>query len=132
MNFPKIPILFSSIVFSFLLIASACSSDEADGTGGNNNGNNTDCASISPSYSADIKPIIDASCATSGCHNAVSGAENIDLSTYAKVKDESFKRRFLGSINRESGFKAMPQGAPKLSDSNINLITCWIENGHAE
>lgn len=93
---------------------------------------NYDCSAITPTYTNDIKAIMDANCATSGCHNATSKAKGIDLSTYALVKSESANAKFLGSIEHKSGYNAMPQGAAKLADAHIQKIACWIEQGAAE
>lgn len=92
----------------------------------------TDCTGATPTYINDVKVIMDASCAVSGCHNATSKAEGIDLSTYAKVKSESAKARFLGSIEHLAGYQAMPEGASKLSTAQIQTIACWIDNGTPE
>jgi hypothetical protein len=75
-----------------------------------------DCTGLTPTYTNDIKSIVNSSCAIGGCHNAASRAEGIDLSTYAKVKSESGKDRFLGAIEHRSGYEAMPQGASKFSE----------------
>lgn len=91
-----------------------------------------DCTGVTPTYTADIKTIINTNCATSGCHSASAKANGLDLSTYLLVKSESSNNRFLGSINHDSGYNGMPQGAAKLSDANIKKITCWIQNGTPE
>lgn len=91
-----------------------------------------DCTGLTPTYTADIKPIIDANCATAGCHNGVSKANGIDLSTYSLVVSESNKARFLGAIQHRSGYDPMPKNQTKLSESNIRLISCWVENGQPE
>lgn len=91
-----------------------------------------DCTGSTPTYTNDVKSIINSNCATSGCHAANNPAEGIDLSTYAKVKAESAKDRFLGSIEHLSGYEAMPDGAAKLSETQIKTISCWIDNGTPE
>lgn len=91
-----------------------------------------DCSAINPTYTNDVKAIVDANCATAGCHNAATKASGIDLSTYSLVKSQSGQRRFLGSIEHASGYKSMPEGASKLSDVTIQTIACWIEQGAVE
>lgn len=88
-----------------------------------------DCTGISPTYTANVKSILDTRCATSGCHSATSKAEGIDLSNYSSASAESKKDRFLGSIQHKSGFKAMPQGSAKLDDATIKTLSCWVQNG---
>jgi hypothetical protein len=90
-----------------------------------------DCVGVAPTYTTDVKPILDNSCATYGCHNS-SAAGDKNLSAYALVKVEAVKASFLGALEHKSGFESMPQGASKLSDANIKTIACWIENGMLE
>jgi hypothetical protein len=87
------------------------------------------CVGIAPTYTANIKPIIDASCAFSGCHNAASKASGIDLSTYDMVKTHSMHNTFMGSMQHLSGYDAMPKGTNKLADSILQKMSCWIANG---
>ena len=91
-----------------------------------------DCTGLTPTYTAEIKGIMDSQCATSGCHNASSKKAGIDLSTYAKVKSESAKDKFIGSMQHKSGYTAMPEGASKLDDATIQKISCWVSNGTPE
>jgi hypothetical protein len=90
------------------------------------------CTGSVPTYTGSIKQIMDTDCATSGCHNASSKRDGIDLSTYALVKSEGGKDRFLGSIQHLSGYKAMPEGKALLPDSTIQKIYCWVNNGTPE
>ncbi len=91
-----------------------------------------DCTSTTPTYTVDIKPIMDNNCASSGCHNSSSRADGKDYSSYTAVKNGSSSNEFIGSIQHLSGYKAMPQGRAKLSDAQIKTISCWIENGKPE
>lgn len=81
-------------------------------------------------YSGQTAAILNANCATGGCHNAATKKAGIDLSTYAAASDQ-FKnnKKNLISIHHGSGAEAMPQGSAKLSDANINLLDCWVKNG---
>ena len=88
-----------------------------------------DCTSTAPTYTKDIKPIMDASCASSGCHSAQNPAEGINLSSYTGTKGAAAKDDFLASIQQTGSAKAMPKGGSKLSDDKIKLIYCWIQNG---
>ena len=109
-------ILFVSLLV--FALASSCKDDEAPGGG-------TNC---DPSYKDDIKPIIDSSCALSGCH--VSGFANGDYSSYegvkANVDDGSMRTQVVVTMD-------MPlpngQGPDELTQEQIDLFDCWIENG---
>jgi len=91
-----------------------------------------DCTGLTPTYTSDIKTILDASCAKSGCHDATSMANNINLSTYTSARNVSQGNRFLGAVQHKSGFMPMPQDGPKLSQDKIDLLTCWVQNGSPE
>ncbi len=91
-----------------------------------------DCAGFVPTYSAEIKPILDGSCAISGCHNAISAQGGINLSNYATAAIESKNDRFLGTIQHKKGYSQMPEDSPKLSNDKIELLTCWVQSGSPE
>lgn len=84
-----------------------------------------DCADTI-SYSAIIEPLINQSCATSGCHNN-SGAGGYIFGSHASVADN--KEIILQSIRHESGVTPMPIGAAKLTPEQIQSFNCWIEQG---
>jgi hypothetical protein len=86
------------------------------------------CNDPKPTYTADVKPILDANCAGT-CHSAINHAANIDLSKYETVKAVSSNKKFLGSIRHDKGFEPMPRKNPKLSDDDIHKIACWVQGG---
>jgi cytochrome c553 len=88
-----------------------------------------DCTGVTSTYTSNVKPIIDAKCATSGCHNDISKADGFDFSNYGQIKTHTTHASFLGSIEHAKGYAAMPQNGSKLSDAEIKLIACWIQNG---
>lgn len=90
-----------------------------------------DCTGITPTYTTDIKPIFDDFCATSGCHDSVKKEKGYDLSSYAGSKSANGDN-ILGSIQQAAGYDAMPKGSSKLSETQIQKIYCWIENGRPE
>jgi len=87
-----------------------------------------DCSGLSPSYMNDIKPIIDATCALAGCHEAnfLQG----DFSAYEGLKDKATD----GTLNNRAVVsKDMPpegtNGPAELTETQIQLIHCWIQDG---
>ncbi|MBC7411367.1 MAG: hypothetical protein H7331_02800 [Bacteroidia bacterium] len=88
-----------------------------------------DCAKIIPTYTTDIKPIMDLNCATSSCHSASAKTNGKDYSSYASTKALATDKAYLGSMQHLSGYDAMPKNASKLSDANLQKIYCWIQNG---
>jgi hypothetical protein len=115
----SIRVLFS--VCCLIVLAIACKDDDTP--------DEVDCTGLTPTYTADVKAILDSSCAKSGCHNSSDLANNIDLSTYATASAISQEPRFLGAINHKSGFSPMPQDDDKLPTATIELLTCWVETG---
>ena len=82
-----------------------------------------DCTGVSPSYTSDVKPIINANCLSSGCHSA--GSSNGDYTTYDGLK----KVALSGSLERRVVTnKSMPVSSP-LSLEDRKKIKCWISSG---
>jgi hypothetical protein len=79
------------------------------------------------SYTNEIQPFLDINCSTSGCHNANSGSAGYVLETHTQISDNADV--ILSVIRHESGFSPMPQGSPKLNDSTIQKMECWISQG---
>lgn len=73
------------------------------------------------SYANTIKPILDANCNLSGCHDASSGARN--WTTYANVSANA------ANIKTRTGNKTMPIGDKKLTQEQIDKIACWVDDG---
>ena len=118
----RLKVLFTVCCLAILVIS--CKDDD--------NPDEVDCTGLTPTYTADIKAILDTSCAKSGCHNSSDLANNIDLSTYATASAISQEARFLGAINHKSGFSPMPQDDDKLPTATIELLTCWVETDSPE
>jgi hypothetical protein len=64
-----------------------------------------------------------------GCHSESSPSGNIILSNYAGVKSRVMDGSLWGSINHNSGFKAMPQASGKMSTCDLSRIKAWIDSG---
>ena len=82
-----------------------------------------DCSDVSPSYNADIKPIINPNCLSSGCHNA--GSNNGDFTTYDGLKVVVLSGALEKRVVTD---KTMPPSAP-LFLGDRKKIKCWIEAG---
>lgn len=87
-----------------------------------------ECSNTMYTYAAEVKPIIDNNCAKS-CHSANNHAGGINLSDHENVKTEAQKTRFMKSLKHEGTYTPMPKKSPKLSDSTLSILNCWIENG---
>jgi hypothetical protein len=79
-----------------------------------------------PTFQANVKNIIATKCAISGCHN---GSRSPNLSSYTGIKGSA--SRISSQINSNS----MPPGGSSggsLTQSQIDVITCWIDDGAQE
>ena len=92
---------------------------------------NNDCDTTASKFAADIQPILNSNCATSGCHTAAVIAGGYVFDNYTDVKSTivNDSARFIGSILQQTGYSPMPKGGGKLSDCNISKIKAWIASG---
>jgi hypothetical protein len=113
------------LLASGLLLFNACTDDtdpEPD--------TDPDPVVVKLTYTADAAPILDASCAVSGCH--ISGATIGSMEGYADAKVFADFGRLGGTINHTDGFSPMPKNGDKLSDENIATLENWIADGLLE
>ena len=87
----------------------------------------TTCESNNMTFATNIKPILQNFCF--GCHGNGLSQNGISFDTYAGVKSVADNGKLVGAISHASGFLAMPQSAPKLSECNINKIKNWVNSG---
>lgn len=69
---------------------------------------------------AQVKTIITTNCAVSNCHD---GSISPDLRS-----DQTIQSR-AGRIQSRTGARTMPPGGRSISDSQIQQIACWVEDG---
>lgn len=92
-----------------------------------------DCPSGIVSFSAQVQPIINQNCNTSGCHGYINEAP-FQLLTHQQVDSAVIYSNLLLSIKHQSPVP-MPRIDPllpdayQLSDSIIQIIECWINQG---
>lgn len=92
-----------------------------------------DCSAVEATtntYTANIKAIIDGSCAYVGCHSAKEKAGGINLSDYASTRASFVDGTSLCSIYHDC--ERMPKGGSKLPSDIINELACWVKNGAKE
>lgn len=112
-------ILFIAILVYFTSCKKGKAADPREGESSN-------CDTIS--FANDILPIMQNSCAFSGCHSTASAQDGVALSNYNEVNAVS-SSRLIGSIKHTAGFDAMPQGGGKIPQGKIDTIQCWIDQG---
>ncbi len=82
-------------------------------------------------YTLNVAAILNYNCAYSGCHDAISHENGVDLSTYSTAVT-AFKTQTVICSIEQDGCVPMPNGQPKLADSLITYLVCWSENGYAQ
>jgi hypothetical protein len=83
-----------------------------------------DCETDSLTYNGQIGVLINANCATSGCHNQ--GGQPPALTNYSNVKANLNRIEVRALIE-----KTMPPSGP-LSSCNQSQLSTWIANGSPE
>ena len=84
-----------------------------------------DCSTSGVNYES-IKGIIEKNCTS--CHG-YGGADGLNFLTVADVRKAATKGELLGTIKHQRGFPRMPANTDQLSQADIDLIECWINNG---
>lgn len=92
----------------------------------------TVCVSNSLTYTTDVLPIIQAKCAIPGCHNGGPPlGTDYNWTVYANFKI----RADNGEVRRRINDRIMPPSdSPNgpLDQAQIDLITCWVDQGGIE
>lgn len=87
------------------------------------NATSNDCSAVPGSFSADIMPILQSSCAiNSGCHAAGSVSGPGPLTNYIQVQGAAADIKFAVQT------RLMPLGST-LSNADIQKISCWVSAG---
>jgi uncharacterized membrane protein len=113
--------MIKKIRFVILLIVGGCAYDnEADLYG------TPACPPDEISFSQDIKPIIQTNCAIANCH--VDGRQLPSLETFEQIQANAQR------IKSRTGNGTMPPptSGKSLSESEIELISCWVDAGAVE
>lgn len=96
-----------------------------------------DCGTDAPTYNNDVKTILDASCAYSGCHlDSSPGRFDNYNGLLPYLQDNTLRQRVL--IQRSDPTTGMPpdfapEGRPiNLSVEDLATIECWLDAGFPE
>lgn len=79
------------------------------------------------SFSQTIQPLIEQTCATTGCHDANTSQSGFNFTGHFNIS--LLSDPMIGSIRYDAGFSPMPSGAPKMADDLIQQIEYWIAQG---
>ncbi len=107
------------VIFSFIVFF-ACSKDDDEVT-------TTTCDGSNLTYNSGVSAIINSNCNASGCHN--SGSQHGDFTTYSGLQGVTTNGAFN---SRVIVLQDMPQGSAVLTQSQLNKLKCWVDNGFPE
>ncbi len=93
-----------------------------------------DCDPAKTYYSKDVAPIINSNCAMSGCHDAKTAAEGVDLSSYYGVMQlvnagDPTGSELIKIVQSSSKKRMPPKGQDPLTSQQIATISKWIQEG---
>lgn len=90
---------------------------------------NNSCNLDNVTFSATVKPILQASCYT--CHsnaNSLNSGGGIKLENHADVQTMAKSGKLMGAVNYAEGYIPMPQNGHKLPDCEISQLQRWVDN----
>lgn len=96
--------------------------------GGNGSGGNN--VNDSVCFNSQVLPLYVSYCAQSGCHDAITKAEGVELTSYTTIMKGITP--FNGGRSKnytEIGNGMPPAGYPKVSPEQMNIILKWINQG---
>ncbi|MCF8304776.1 MAG: hypothetical protein K9I94_15980 [Bacteroidales bacterium] len=125
-----VPLMFTGIIL--LIGFSHCTHDPVKPTG--NNGQDP-CDPDTVYFKNDIDPIFTSTCATSGCHDAETAQNGVNLTSYSNIIEtgdvEAFSpedSKIYEMITEEEASERMPPGG-QLPQEQIDAIYTWIAQG---
>jgi hypothetical protein len=114
-----------AILISITVTISCSKSSPSNNNGGGSQGRIFSCAGITPKFGADVQSIFTSLCATnSNCHASGSTNSGGAFTNYNEInaKKSNIRSAILSG--------SMPQSGT-ISQTQINAIICWIDNGAA-
>lgn len=113
------------IVSALFLSITSCTNDKEEVLYKEENKGGCDTANVT--YSGTVTTIFKNNCYV--CHSGNSPLGGIKLDAHNTTVIQVNNGRLLGSIKHQNGFQAMPQGAAKLTDCQIQQIQAWVNAG---
>ena len=130
----------SIITIALLIMVGACTADEVTPAAGCDSFE-TKSTSDDPNI-ATVKDIIDQTCAYSGCHDGAGGIAPGDYNKYSRIVQDiengSFAARVITqrdnpSLGMPPDKSVYPQSLQdSLSQIQLDIITCWLQDGFPE
>ena len=134
---------FAALLTAMLLILNACRHEALfpdDGTGGGGTGggggivSGNPCSPDTAYFVNDVMPIIASNCAMSGCHDNVTHADGVRLTTYTQVMNyvvagNASNSKLYKEIIKTGSERMPPPPMPALTAAQKTAIQKWINQG---
>lgn len=123
--------VFAFSVLTATIAFSACTEDELPEP------SESDCPGPVPTYDQEIRPIIEATCAYSGCHlGGAPGLYNNYAGMLPNLESGIFEERTI-DLRADPSVGMPPDYAPAdrprdLTPEELQLIECWLAAGYPE
>lgn len=91
----------------------------------------TECGIENVTYNKDIAPIIEQTCAYSGCHD---GVQQTRYSSYSELTEDITNNTIFDEVieSRDMPPSYAENGPTELTEEQYNLFACWAEAGYPE
>jgi uncharacterized membrane protein len=128
---------FASVIF----LLNACRHEIPDlpsGGGGTGGGGNplpaSNCSPDSVYFVSQVMPIISSNCTMSGCHDNITHADGVNLTTYTKIMQyvvpgNASNSKLYKVIIKTDGERMPPPPMPSMTAAQKALIQKWINQG---
>jgi hypothetical protein len=129
-------IYLPSVILASLFLFYACTHEPTSPNGtGNIPTVSANCSPDSVYFVNDVMPIIASNCAMSGCHDAVTRADGVDLTSYAKIMNyvragnATRSELYEVIIDTDPDKRMPPPPRSPLTAAQIAKIQKWINQG---
>ena len=104
------------------------------GTGGGGTGSTNTCSPDTVYFVNDIMPLISSNCTMSGCHDAITHAEGVNLTTYANIVRYVSPGNASGSklykeVIKTGSNRMPPPPMPAFTTAQKTMLQKWINQG---
>lgn len=86
--------------------------------------NSVDCSVVKAYYTENVAPILSSNCI--GCHSGSTASAGLHLDSYTSVYSAIQSGNVLDRVNRDDEL-LMPQGGPKLSQPNLDILQTFFD-----
>jgi hypothetical protein len=86
------------------------------------------CSADTVYFASEILPLIVSNCATTGCHDAITRKERVELTSYITIL-KTGAGRILSAMTASGESKMPPRDRPQLTSTQITRFQKWIIQG---